>query len=293
MGLIVVANTKGGAGKTTATIHLIAPWVYSRTGKAKVVELDDENNDTSDFYQSKVESEQVRIGKETASFLAIEKLIEKSDEDLIVVDVGGNRTCDLCLRTLSENDEVDNIELFVIPVASSGRDVENAENTIAKIKSMFPDYSGRIVLVVTRALSEDEDVARRDNPEAFDLAESEDLGVPIILPQDRLFSGARLLGKNAWEIGDEAAELKKTIRGMKETARKQKDLAFGRQASRLSAILVAGERMHDYLNAQFEKLDEILDLSKYQSKQGQTQSMSTSASSQKEGPSSDSDSEDT
>lgn len=53
--MIVVVNTKGGGGKTTAATHLLAPWVLSRKGKANVIEIDDQNADSKKFESSSVD----------------------------------------------------------------------------------------------------------------------------------------------------------------------------------------------------------------------------------------------
>lgn len=261
MGLILVANTKGGCGKSTSAIHLVAPWVLSRIGAANVVELDDENTDTADFSNSKIKTKRLPLGKDRSSYLAVEKLIEQAMTERIIVDIGGNRTCTLTLRNLSEMGADDDIELIIVPVASPGRDVDNAANTIDQIRSEIRNYKGPIVLVISRTSSTDLGIVERENPEAFELAVRYEMKGPIILPDDRLFSGARKLNLSAWEISENIDQLSKMVSDMKSLSKESRDVGLHREAQRLNAIIVAGRNMRPHLDSQFDKLDGILNLS--------------------------------
>lgn len=260
MGLILVANTKGGCGKSTTAIHLVAPWVLSRIGSANVVELDDENTDTADFSNSKIKTKRLPLGKDRSSYLAVEKLIEQSMSDRIIVDIGGNRTCTLTLQNLSEMGADDDIELIVVPVASPGRDVDNAANTIEQIRSQIRNYRGPILLVISRTSSTEIEIVVRENPEALELAERYKMEGPIILPDDRLFSGARKLNLSAWEISENTEELSEMVSNMKALSKEKRDISLHREAQRLNTIIVAARNMRPHLDSQFVKMDKILNL---------------------------------
>lgn len=261
MGLILVANTKGGSGKSTTAMHLIAPWVLSRQKSADLVELDDENTDSADFSSSEIKSKRMPLGKEKSAYLAVEKLIERSINERVIVDIGGNRTCTITLRNLAEMGADDEIELIVVPVSSSGKDVDNASQTIEQIREELKHYTGPIVLVISRTSSADMDIVNRENPEALELVKKHNLKGPIILPDNVLFSGARKLNLSAWEIGEKNEKLSAMVQDMKSQAKELKDMGLHRAATRLNTIVVSGRMMHSYIEEQFTTLDGALDLS--------------------------------
>lgn len=258
MSMIVVVNTKGGGGKSTTAMHLLAPWVLSRTGSSKIIEIDDQNIEGSDFKRSDVEIERFSMGEDAVSYFSAEKVVERSYAEQLIIDVGGNRTCDTFLKGIGNAGADKDIDLVVVPISSGGTDVENAFNTIDLIKEFLPDYTGEIVLVITRALSTDPEYVGRDMPDAFDLIESGGLKGPIILPHSRVFSGARDLKLTAWEVGDRFEALKGDIEREKAQAKKNRDMKAARLLSRVNMIVMEGRRWHDYLNQQFEILDGIL-----------------------------------
>lgn len=260
MGLILVANTKGGSGKSTTAMHLLAPWVLSRQGTANLVELDDENTDSADFSSSAIKTKRLPLGKEKSAYLAVEKLIERSMNELVIVDIGGNRTCTITLRNLAEMGADDEIDMIVVPVSSSGKDVDNASKTIDLIKAEIQHFKGPIVLVISRTSTDAIDVVERENPEAMDVLRMHGLKGPIILPDDVLFSGARKLNLSAWEIGHKNEQLTAMVHEMKSQAKELKDIGLHREAARLNTIIVSGRSMYPYLEQQFKLLDEIVDL---------------------------------
>jgi uncharacterized coiled-coil protein SlyX len=260
MGMIVVANTKGGSGKSACAMHLIAPWVYSRTGQAKIIEVDEQNMNSESMKASKIKSERIPLGEDAVSHFAVEKVIEKSYEERIVLDLGGNKTCASFLRHLSQAGAGDDIEMFVVPVSGAGQDVDNAKETLEFIHKEMPDFEGPVLLVLTRSPTVEIEYAEREVPEFFDLLEDTDAVGPIILPQSRLFSGARMLGQSAWEIGENYESLMADIKTAKSKAKKSRNIQQARTIARLNAVIVAGRQWHDHLNQQFDYLDTILSL---------------------------------
>jgi cellulose biosynthesis protein BcsQ len=262
MSMIIMANTKGGSGKSTSSVQLIAPWVYSRLGSAFVLELDDQNNDTADFTQSLIKMEQKPLGQESIAHQAVEDLIEQAMDELIIVDLGGNRTCDIAMSQLSAQNAATEIDMIVIPVSSTGKDVDNAYKTLNIVREKMPRYKGPIVLVITRAPVVDLVSLSREYADAFSLAEDEGLIGPIILPQDMAFSSSRKLGKTAWEISKLEDVLRDELDEAKAASYKARNKEQFRTVSRLNAIVTSCVEMGGYLEEQFLKLDSILDLKK-------------------------------
>lgn len=258
--MILVINTKGGSGKSTASMQLLAPWVYDRTGSATLVELDDENHDSADFTDSAIKSERVKVGKEVDAEFAIDELMSRTDDSYVIADIGGNRTSTMALQHIGSRGYDAFIDLIVVPVSGPGQDVLNAHKTINHVRELMPDYDGKILMVMTRTTSSDPRKVRRRMPDAFALLDREKLAGPIILPTDNSFPMSRSLKMTAWEIAQQGEELKTELRNaMKEVRsnpQKRENLAF------LTSIVSDSLAMKPHLEEQFTALDKVIDLRK-------------------------------
>ncbi|MGP9633763.1 division plane positioning ATPase MipZ [Halomonas sp. AOP43-A1-21] len=256
--MILVINTKGGSGKSTASMQLLAPWVLSRTGKAAVVELDDENHDSADYTDSAIQSERVMVGKEVDAEYAIDELVDRTDDNFVIADIGGNRTSAMALQHIGARGYDAFINLIVIPVSGPGQDVKNAQKTLDHVRNLMPDYEGPVLMVMTRTTTTDVRSVRRRMPDAFHLLAKEKLAGPIILPTDNSFPMSRMLKMSVWEIGQQGDELKKQLRAAMGKARqnpeKREELAL------LNSVVSDSLVMHEYLEQQFGELDKVLDL---------------------------------
>ena len=256
--MILVINTKGGSGKSTASMQLLAPWVLERTGKAALVELDDENHDSADFTDSAIQSERVMVGKEVDAEFAVDELIARTDNAYVVADIGGNRTSAMALQHIGARGYDAFIDMIVVPVSGPGQDVANAKKTLDHVRELMPDYEGKILMVMTRTTSPDPRAVRRRMPDAFALFDKEGLSGPIILPNDNSFPMSRTLKMSAWEIAQQGDELKSQLRAAMRDARndpaKREDIAM------LTSVVNDSLAMRDHLESQFAALDKVLDL---------------------------------
>lgn len=256
--MILVINTKGGSGKSTASMQLLAPWVLSRTGKAALVELDDENHDSADFTDSAIQSERVKVGKEVDAEYAIDELISRTDDAFVIADIGGNRTSAMALQHIGARGYDAFIDLIVIPVSGPGQDVLNAKKTLDHVRKLMPDYEGKVLMVMTRTTTTDVRSVRRRMPDAFNLLDREKLAGPIILPTDNSFPMSRMLKMSVWEIGEQGDELKAKLRqamkGARSNPERRDELAM------LNSVVSDSLVMHEHLETQFSELDKVLDL---------------------------------
>jgi len=256
--MILVINTKGGSGKSTTSMQLLAPWVLERTGKAAVVELDDENHDSADFTDSAIHSERVRVGQEVDAEFAIDELMARTDDAYVVADIGGNRTSAMALQHIGARGYDAFIDMIVVPVSGPGQDVLNAKKTLDHVRELMPDYAGKILMVMTRTTSTDVRTVRRRMPDAFALLDREKLDGPIILPTDNAFPLSRTLKMSVWEIAQQGEDLKGQLReAMKKT---RGDAGRREEMAMLNSVVSDSLKMRDYLSTQFENLDKILDL---------------------------------
>lgn len=257
--MILVINTKGGSGKSTTAMQLLAPWVLERTGSAVLLELDDENHDSAAFTKSGIHSKRIKVGKEIDAEFAIDELMEHVDKGYVIADIGGNRTSAMALEHIGNRGYHALIDLIVIPVSSAGQDVANARKTLKHVRELMPSYKGKILMVLTRTNSEEVRMVRRRMPDAFSLIDEEKLSGPIILPTNESFPLSRMLQLTVWEVGAQGEALSKHFQdkmGTVESGKEREDIGF------TLSVINNSIKMKDYLATQHLELDKILDLKK-------------------------------
>ena len=65
--MIIIPQTKGGVGKSTVAMQVIAPYLYKKHGKKiTYIEIDDENND-SDRKSTRLNSSHLKLSRMPSS----------------------------------------------------------------------------------------------------------------------------------------------------------------------------------------------------------------------------------
>ena len=63
--MIIIPQTKGGVGKSTVAMQVIAPYLYKKHGKkVTYIEIDDENNDSRSFTRTEIVNKKMLEGKD-------------------------------------------------------------------------------------------------------------------------------------------------------------------------------------------------------------------------------------
>lgn len=134
--VIMVLSTKGGTGKSVISQQVLATYVLARHGESRLVELDDENQDSQWLKHSQIETDQVFLGDESdENYEAITNAISV-DASGLIIDVGGNRTAKIVLQELvNVTSRVKKIDAVCIPVSDNRMGVLNAEKTLELMKS--------------------------------------------------------------------------------------------------------------------------------------------------------------
>jgi len=140
MSKFIVLNTKGGVGKSTVSMQILAPFLYWKNGqneKVNLIEFDDENSDSETFSNSDiVEAKRYKIsGNDLDSTLTDISL----DNDNLIVDVGGNKTTTYILKSLSTTNLIDVFDCVVIPLTDGEQDTINAINVYNQIRELSKD----------------------------------------------------------------------------------------------------------------------------------------------------------
>jgi hypothetical protein len=139
-------------------------------------------------------------------------------------------------------------------VASIASGVEPLDH----VRTLMPDYDGKVLMVMTRTTTTDARSVRRRMPDAFNLLDREKLAGPIILPTDNSFPMSRMLKMSVWEIGQQGEELKGQLRNAMRGARNNP--AQREELAMLNSVVSDSLVMHEHLEVQFAELDKVLDL---------------------------------
>jgi hypothetical protein len=132
---ILVGNTKGGVGKSTTSVQILAPFLFELSGNVSVplIEFDDENKDAETFTNSTlIDASQISlVGTDLIGTLSDLVL---SHEHLIV-DIGGNKTTSILLDALEGSGMMEGFDLFVIPLMDGEQDAVNAIRVYKKVRA--------------------------------------------------------------------------------------------------------------------------------------------------------------
>jgi len=132
---IMVVSSKGGVGKSTVTMQLIAPYLYEKYNqKVSFYEFDDENNDCLSYGASQLTNREI---VDVSTELLRENMTDIiSKDETACFDIGGNKTTTIVLDALNENGMVHFIDLVVIPLLDGEQDGINASVIYSILKGM-------------------------------------------------------------------------------------------------------------------------------------------------------------
>lgn len=145
---IMVVSSKGGVGKSTVTMQLIAPYLYQRTNqKVAFYEFDDENHDCLSYGDSALTTRKI---VDVSTELLRENITDIiSKDESACFDIGGNKTTTIVLDSLAQNGMIHFIDLVIIPLLDGEQDGINASVVYSVLKSMRPDM--KFLFVLNRA----------------------------------------------------------------------------------------------------------------------------------------------
>ncbi len=142
---ILIINTKGGTGKSTIAMQVIAPYLYEKNGKNPIdlFIFDPQNNESDYISKSKIIgsiglfNKDSEIGKVT-NYDIIERFSKAiANSKQAVVDVGANQsTDDFTNKVLVGNGMIEHFDLVIIPLKSGAGDLKNALQTFSSLSSL-------------------------------------------------------------------------------------------------------------------------------------------------------------
>jgi len=161
--IYVTMNEKGGVGKSTVAFHFLTAYLLQKkneklltnaelkgTPLVRVFEFDEHNktkdNFSNDFFME-VESVSLDNSSMEEAFSNIEFY---SDEEDVILDIGGSQNTDKFLDMLSESGLKENI-LFIVPDTNSRS--SGLENTVSKILECNNNRKDNVIVVLNSATS--------------------------------------------------------------------------------------------------------------------------------------------
>lgn len=262
---IITINSKGGVGKSTTSMQVIAPFLYQHIGNKKVnfVELDDENQDSTTFARSElVEAQQIQI---TGTDLDSKLLDIIIDNENIIIDVGGNKTTTFVIDSLSNTGIINALDLIVIPLGDGEQDASNAIKLYNRVRELNNEI--KIVFALSRVDSSmdlemqffdffgDKQGRVDDRDGLIDKIKPEDQNI-IKIRNSEVIKYSRAFGITAYELSDknvdDVKEKMKQALGKKDNA-KVKKLAY-----RQTILNKAAEYRRSVLDPAFEVLKTLV-----------------------------------
>ncbi len=264
MSKIVVLNAKGGVGKSTISMQVIVPYLYTRNGNRVVnyYEFDDENEDSKSFINSKlVNSKQIKVSEKNLRDPITDIVLK---EEAMCIDVGANKTTTYFVSSLIDSGMIDAIDLIVIPLSDGELDAINAIELYYKIKESGSNI--KIIFILNRynelrAVDSQFDIFLGDKRGFFDTQGF----IENVLEKDRNYvtladsdaiKYCRSFGTTVWELAHLDRDLSAQLRdAIKEKRDKQeiKLLSFKRALKGDCELLTTKN-----LEPIFERIDNIL-----------------------------------
>ena len=136
---ILVVSSKGGVGKSTVAMQVIAPYLYTKNQNKPInfYEFDDENIDSLSYGGSALT---VREPIDVEEFILMDKFIDiLSSDKPCCIDVGGNKSTSICLEVLNDCGMGYELDLAIIPLLDGEQDAINAMKTYKQLKNINSD----------------------------------------------------------------------------------------------------------------------------------------------------------
>jgi len=148
---IIVANTKGGAGKTTIALNIL-PLLLSQNSSSKEItyyQLDDNNKIISNSEKIEIKTYKIDEANEVLDEIMLENLT--NPEKINIIDCGGGNDTKIVIKNLAENNIEDNI--FIVPLNQNLSVRYNVIDTINLIKENFKNP--KIILIANSVFDVD------------------------------------------------------------------------------------------------------------------------------------------
>lgn len=265
--VFLVLSTKGGTGKSVISQQVLATYNLARHGSSEIIELDDENLDSSWLTESATNAQQIQLGEDAEEFASAVGSAVNIGASGVVVDVGGNRTAKIVIKELSRlSSRVSQIDAVCIPVSDNRMGVENAIKTLETIKEspMAEKLLSKCFIALNRVLYrkvtsvEDKAIQRRFD-RVVSMVEEWDLPVLIVHDMDGVENTCPL-GLTVMEIAENRVDLVDSLSREIITAHEAGDYTLQNQWDNLQwAVNKATDDFWPSITLAHKQLDTVLE----------------------------------
>jgi len=221
--MIIIPQTKGGVGKSTVAMQVIAPYLYKKHKKQiTYIEIDDENNDSQSFTRTQIVNKKMLS---THKIKELDEYILHDDNHEVIVDVGGNKTSALVLEEISKIGSFNHVK-WIIPLGDGELDGRNAIATMKKVRRIEGNnLEKHLIFALNRSISMEQDYIEEQFINFFG---HEYLGskatiidfvkTPKYFPvkNDKIITISRYLGTTVWEMAHNNVDFAKKALEAKE-----------------------------------------------------------------------------
>ncbi|MBD3841037.1 MAG: AAA family ATPase [Campylobacterales bacterium] len=204
--MIIIPQTKGGVGKSTVAMQVIAPYLYKKHGKKiTYIEIDDENNDSQSFTRTEIVNKKML---QTNHLTKLDELILMDDNHEVIVDVGGNKTSSLVLDEIAKVGTFGNVK-WIVPMGDGELDGKNAIATMKKLRKIERNSTDNLFFALNRAISMEQDYLEEQFINFFGhkYLGSESTITDFVknpryfaVKNDKIITMSRYLGSTVWEM---------------------------------------------------------------------------------------------
>jgi hypothetical protein len=221
--MIIIPQTKGGVGKSTVAMQVIAPYLYKKHGKKiTYIEIDDENNDSQSFTSTQiVEKKMLNTNKLTE----LDELILMDDNHQVIVDVGGNKTSSLVLEEIAKVGTFNNVK-WIVPMGDGELDGKNAIATMKKLRKIERNSTDNLFFALNRAISMEPDYLQEQFINFFGhkylgsnstITDFVSDARYFAVKNDKVITMSRYLGSTVWEMAHNNTDFAKKAVEAKES----------------------------------------------------------------------------
>jgi len=144
--IYIVANTKGGTGKTTTALHILPTIAYLNGYKnINYYQLDDNNKIDIDSKSISIKNYTIKYTENVID--SVELDIELDNDVINIIDIGGGNDTKTVLNYLKNSSEIEpNKVTFFIPINTNLSQQKNLKDTIALIQDSY--NTPKIILIL-------------------------------------------------------------------------------------------------------------------------------------------------
>jgi len=246
--IFISINSKGGVGKSTLANQILPAYLFLKNEKkTRLIEIDDENEDSKDLEHSGIlEIESIKTNK----IKEIDEIFILDDD--VIVDIGGNKTATIFLDEMRKINEFEEVVWF-IPLGQGRQDASNAYDTTKTIKKL--DKDAKIIYVLSNKKSNDLEW------EYLHFFGNEFLDTPfkietdnyIVIENSDVLNNAKTFSKTVFDISLNETDFKKKAKEAKEDKFERRKYLFLNRVKNEAINYI-----EDLKSDVFQKLDELL-----------------------------------